>query len=138
MYWTKYYNLNLSETMSFIKIESNFDQYAKGYNFTEKAIYDEDGGIVGIRKQLVSMDIGLCQNNNVYHYVENPFNIDVNLRTGLTYFKECIDKSNGNFRIALQRYNCGDWNTDHNITPYSTIIYVRRVLNEKIKIIFYS
>ena len=136
LFWSRELNLNHQDTMSFIYCESRFDKTAINYNFTYTYIRNDEGDIVSYERHLSSVDIGLTQCNNIFHYIKNPYDPDVNLKTGLTYFKSCMDKSDCDFRIALFRYNAGDWNCDHNNMPYITRRYIDNVLHEKIKIIF--
>lgn len=64
--------------------------------------------------------------------VDDPFNIQDNIRAGVTHFRRLLDKYNWDYKLALAAYNAGEGAVDKNrdIPPYKeTRQYVRKVLN---------
>lgn len=56
-------------------------------------------------------DYGLMQVSYINHGwlgLENPLDPEANLRAGCTILKQAIENSNGDFTLALMRYNRGD------------------------------
>ena len=72
-----------------IQVESSYDPKAKG------------GASIGLMQVIPYWHRDKIQGRNL-------FNVDTNVEVGVKIFKEALERSNGNIRKALWRYNASD------------------------------
>lgn len=100
-----------------IKVESGFNPFAVS-----------NKGAKGLMQlmPLVSKELG----------IENPFNIDENIKGGVNFLKHLLQKYDWDLKKALAAYNAGETAVDKNngVPPYKeTRNYVKKVINAYIQ-----
>ena len=99
--YSREYNIDKYLVYAIIKAESNFNENAKSKS---QAI-----GLMQIM-ELTAIEIAEKMELNVSE--EDLFNPDLNIKIGLKYYKELMDKYNNNYQMAIVAYNAGIGNVD--------------------------
>ncbi len=128
------YDIDSYMVYAIIKVESNFNENAKS---TSNAV-----GLMQIMEN-TAMEIANKMNLNVSE--QDLFTPDLNIKIGLKYFKDLLNKYNNNYNLAIIAYNAGIGNVDkwiadgvikpdasdvENVPFRETNNYVRKILRD--------
>ncbi len=94
-------------------------QVESGYNHRARS----NKGAMGLMQLMPDTAVELA----VYH----PYDVEENLRGGITYLRQMIDTFRGSLEMALAAYNAGPGAVErhHGVPPFpDTVDYVKRVL----------
>lgn len=95
-------NLDPYLVMGIIKTESRFNRYATSNKDAKGLMQIIHSTASDINKEI----------NIVYEINENLYNEKVNIAIGCKYFRNLINKYNGNYYLAICAYNAGMGNVD--------------------------
>lgn len=111
-HYARQFGVKESFLMALIRVESNFDPNAVSHKgaIGLMQVMPGTGSIYGVHKK-------------------DLMNPDINIRTGLAYFKDMHSYFQNNEEMALAAYNCGPSRVLENKIPMETRIYIRDVKN---------
>lgn len=131
--YSKEYNVDSYLVYAIIKAESNFDENAKSKS-----------NAVGLMQIMENTAMEIANKMDLKINKEDLFNPDLNIKIGLKYFRDLLNKYN-NYYLAIIAYNAGIGNVDkwieegvikqdasdiENVPFRETNNYVRKILRD--------
>ncbi len=128
------YNIDPYMVYAIIKAESNFNENAKS-----------SSNAIGLMQIMENTAIETADKMNLQVTEEDLFNPELNIKLGLKYFTNLLDKYNNNYYLAIIAYNAGIGNVDkwiengiikedasdiENVPFKETNNYVRKILRD--------
>ena len=132
--YSKEYNIDPYMVYAIIKAESNFNENAKS-----------SSNAIGLMQIMENTAIETANKMNLQVTEEDLFNPELNIKIGLKYFTDLLDKYNNNYYLAIIAYNAGIGNVDkwinngiikedasdiENVPFKETNNYVRKILRD--------
>ena len=132
--YSEEYNVDPYMVYAIIKAESNFNENAKS-----------SSSAVGLMQIMEDTAIETAKKMNLEVTQKDLFNPETNIKIGLKYFTELLDKYNNNYHLAIIAYNAGIGNVDkwlekeiikedasdlENVPFKETNNYVRKILRD--------
>ena len=99
--YSKEYEVNKYLVYAIIKAESNFNQNAKS-----------NRNAIGLMQIMETTAIEIAQKMEMEVSEKELFEPEINIKIGLKYFSELLEKYENNYQMAIVAYNAGIGNVD--------------------------